>query len=70
MNGQKKRILHGEKVTREDEVGYTLVTAVPARKKTPRRAKKTLQGCRAWTDAVIAATTRPSGVSDFREWAR
>ena len=48
----------------------TLVTVVPARKKTVSSAKQTLHGCRAWTTAVNAATTIPEGVSDFLEYAR
>lgn len=52
------------------ERSYTLVTAVPARKKTVSRTKKTLQGCIAWTTAVDAATRIPKGVKDFLEYAR
>lgn len=47
-----------------------MVTAVPARKNTTSRVKKTLQGCIAWTTAVKAATTMPKGVREFREYAR
>jgi hypothetical protein len=50
-------------------VGRTFVTAVPARKKTTRRAKKTLHGWIACATAVSAATTIPSGVRDFRDQA-
>ena len=49
---------------------FTLVTAVPARKKTVSSAKKTLHGCIAWTTAVKPATTTPNGVKDFLEYAR
>ena len=49
---------------------YTLVTVVPARKKTASSAKKMLQGCIAWTTAVSAATIIPKGVKDFLEYAR
>lgn len=47
-----------------------MVTAVPARKKTVSRTKKTLQGCIAWTTAVDAATRIPKGVKDCLEYAR
>lgn len=52
------------------EHSHTLVTVVPARKNTTSSAKKTLQGCIAWTTAVNAATTIPNGVKDFLEYAR
>ncbi|KAL8985547.1 MAG: hypothetical protein Q9177_004406 [Variospora cf. flavescens] len=45
----------------------TFVTAVPARKKTTRRVKKTLQGCMAWTTAVKVAAAMPAGVRESRE---
>ena len=48
----------------------TLVTAVPARKKTDRRAKHTLQGWMAWITAVRVATMMPPGVRDLWDQAR
>lgn len=48
----------------------TLVAAVPVRKKTAKRAKKTLHGCTAWATAVRRATAMPGGVNDLRDQAR
>lgn len=48
----------------------TLVTAVPARKKTANNVKNTLHGCIACTTAVTKAVKMPAGVSDFLEYAR
>ncbi len=58
------------RLQRVDRALHTLVTAVPARKNTTSSAKKMLQGCMAWTIAVKAATTMPTGVRDFLEYAR
>jgi hypothetical protein len=52
-------------------LGYqTLVTVVPAKKKTASNAKKTLQGCIACTTAVAKAVRMPTGVNDLRDQAR
>ena len=48
-----------------DDCDHTLVTAVPVKKKTAIKAKKTDQGCIACTIAVKRAKRTPSGVKDF-----
>ena len=55
---------------RNRTVSHTFVTAVPARKKTVKRAKCTLHGCTACATAVAAAVKMPTGVRDFRDQAR
>lgn len=49
---------------------FTLVTAVPAKKKMPKNKNGADQGWMAWTMAVSAATTSPAGVRDRLEYAR
>ena len=53
-----------------ERLHFTFVTVVPPKKKTTRSAKKTLQGCIAWTVAVAAAVAIPMGVKDSRDQAR
>jgi len=48
----------------------TFVTAVPPRKKTTSRAKKTLQGWIACTPAVMVAANIPAGVRELLVHAR
>lgn len=48
----------------------TFVTAVPPRKKTTSRAKKTLQGWIACTTAVMVAASIPAGVRELLVHAR